>query len=165
MPGPAGPSAPSGRVGMAAGSSHRSKASRARMTSLFAGVVALDVAGRIRLRVAEPLGLGERGVVVERRRLVGHRGQDEVGRAVDDAPDALDPVGGEVARRAGRGSGCRHRPPPRTAASHRSAGRSPRAPVRGARRRACSRSRRSCPSTARRRSACAPARRRPSARR
>ena len=64
---------------------------------LVRGVMALDIARRIGLRVAEPLRLRERRVVVEWRGLVGHGGQDEVGRAVDDASDALDPVAREVA--------------------------------------------------------------------
>ena len=56
----------------------------------------LDVARRIGLRVAEPLRLGQRGREVERRGLVGHGGQDEVGRAVDDPAHALDTVRREI---------------------------------------------------------------------
>ena len=58
--------------------------------SLGRGVVALNVGGRIPLRVAERLCLGEG--VVERRALFRHAGEDVVGRPVHDpghAPDAI----------------------------------------------------------------------------
>ena len=63
---------------------------------LVHGIEAFDVTGRIGLGITEPLSLGERGRVVERRSVVGHRTQDEVRRPVDDAPDAGDPVCREV---------------------------------------------------------------------
>ena len=53
---------------------------------LGAGVVALDVGGRVTLGVAESLRLGERRSVVGA--LLGHLGEDEVGRAVEDADHA-----------------------------------------------------------------------------
>ena len=84
-------------------------------------VVALDVAGRVGLGVAQLLGVLEDLVV--RPAILGHRGQDVVRRAVDDAADARDLVGGEVARRAVPRTGM----PPATAASNRRA-----APVRRA---------------------------------
>ena len=123
MPGPA---AAVGAVGpgrrSAAGSSHAPNASRARITSLLTRVVALDVAGRVGLGVARRLGLGEdRGVVGGRSSVIAR--QDVVGRAVDDAADALD-----RGSRRGRGaSGPRTGIPPPTAASNRSG-----APVRRA---------------------------------
>ena len=66
MPGPAGPSTPSGRVGMAAGSSQRVEREPGEDDELVRGVEALDVARRVGLGVAQPLRLGERGRVVER---------------------------------------------------------------------------------------------------
>ena len=128
-------------------------------------VVALDVAGRVGLRVPEALGLGERGRVVLRRVLVGHRAQDVVRRAVHDAADAFDRGWRPGPSRAARGPGSRRRPRPRTGAWRRCVGRSPRARHRGGRGRACWPSRRACPSRARPRSACGRARRHPSARR
>ena len=62
---------------------------------LVDGIVALDVAARVGLRVAQLLGVGEDLVV--RPAVLGHRGEDVVGRAVDDAADPPDLVGGEVA--------------------------------------------------------------------
>ncbi len=79
-------------------------------------VVPLHVTRRIGLRVAQPLRLGQRGLELERVGRIGHRGQDEVGRAVHDAADALDAVRREVGRRAAQGRGSRHRPLPRSAA-------------------------------------------------
>ena len=57
------------------------------------GVAAGDVVGRVGLGVAELLRLAERVGVGEPA--VGHLGEDVVGRAVDDAVDALDARGGE----------------------------------------------------------------------
>jgi hypothetical protein len=72
---------------------------------LVDGVVALDVAARVRLGVAEGLRLGEH--VVVRAPELAHGGEDEVRRAVDDAADAEDGVRGEV-----RGERRQHRDPP-----------------------------------------------------
>ncbi len=60
---------------------------------LGCGVEALDVGGRVALREAERLRLGER--VAERGALLGHTGEDVVGRAVDDPHDPVDPVARE----------------------------------------------------------------------
>ena len=60
---------------------------------LGAGVVALDVGGGVALGVPEALRLGE-GVGVARA-VLGHPGEDEVGRAVDDAHDPADGLAGE----------------------------------------------------------------------
>ncbi len=57
------------------------------------GVVALDVGGRIPLRVAELLCLGEG--VVERRALFRHAGEDVVGRPVHDPGHAPDAIAGQ----------------------------------------------------------------------
>ena len=66
---------------------------------LGAGVVALDVGGGIALGVPELLGLGQRLGV--RRARLGHAGEDEVGRAVDDAHDPADVLAGQrLAQRA-----------------------------------------------------------------
>jgi hypothetical protein len=62
------------------------------------GIDAFDVERRIGLGIAARLCFGEHGR--ERRTLRAHLGQDEVGRAVDDAGDPLDPVGGEPSRNA-----------------------------------------------------------------
>ncbi len=56
-------------------------------------VLAVDVLGRVGLGVPEPLGLGER--VVVRGAGLGHAGEDEVRRAVDDPVQAVDVGGGE----------------------------------------------------------------------
>ena len=80
--GPVGPGRDRGRVQPA------TEGEAGQDDELVDRVEALDVAGRVRLRVAQALRLGERRRVVERGRLVGHRAQDEVGRAVDDAADA-----------------------------------------------------------------------------
>ena len=56
-------------------------------------VLAVDVLGRVGLRVPEPLGLGERVVVGGAG--VGHAREDEVRRAVDDPVEAVDVGGGE----------------------------------------------------------------------
>ena len=56
-------------------------------------VVAVDVLGRVRLGVAEPLCLGERRG--ERHPGPRHLGEDEVGRAVDDPVDAVDARAGQ----------------------------------------------------------------------
>ena len=55
---------------------------------LRAGVEPLDVGGGVALGVPEPLRLGERGAVVGT--VLGHLGEDVVGRAVDDAHHAAD---------------------------------------------------------------------------
>ena len=55
---------------------------------LGAGVEALDVGRRVALGKAEALGLAE-GIPVGRA-LLGHLGEDVVGRAVDDADDSPD---------------------------------------------------------------------------
>ena len=70
---------------------------------LVDGVVALDVAGRVGLGVARGLRRGQD--VVVGAALVGHRREDVVRRAVDDAPDAVDPVRRRARRRAARGPG------------------------------------------------------------
>ncbi len=98
MPGPAGPSAPSGRVGMSRRVEPLVEREPGEDDQLVDRVVTLDVARRVGLRITEPLGLGERRLEVERVVDRRHRAQDEVGRAVDDAAHALDPVGGEVGR-------------------------------------------------------------------
>ena len=61
---------------------------------LVRGVDAFDVERRVGLGVAARLRLGEH--VVERRARRAHLGQDEVGRAVDDAGDPFDAVRGEA---------------------------------------------------------------------
>ena len=61
---------------------------------LVRGIDALDVERRVGLGVAARLRLLQHGV--ERRAGCAHLGQDEVRRAVDDAGDPLDPVGGEA---------------------------------------------------------------------
>ena len=60
---------------------------------LVGGVDPLDVERRVRLRVSGRLGLAEG--VGEVAPLVRHLGQDEVGRAVDDAVERQDPVRGQ----------------------------------------------------------------------
>ena len=55
---------------------------------LGTGVEPLDVGGRIALGVAQPLRLAERDAVVGT--LLGHLGEDVVGRSVDDAHHAAD---------------------------------------------------------------------------
>ena len=71
---------------------------RAHDRRLVGGVDAGDVEGRVGLGVAEPLRLGERGREVDP--LLAHLREDEVGRAVDDPGDPLDPVGGRGPRAA-----------------------------------------------------------------
>ena len=61
---------------------------------LVRGVDALDVEGRVGLGVAARLRLGEH--LRERRAPGAHLGKNEVRRAVDDAGDPLDAVGGEA---------------------------------------------------------------------
>ena len=83
-------------AGSAAGSSHRPKASRARIAGFFAES-SLDVARPDPPRRTQPLRLGHR----PRSRagpFVGHEAQEEVRRAVDDAADACDPVGRQFHR-------------------------------------------------------------------
>ena len=58
------------------------------------GVEAVDVEGRVRLGVAELLGVGE--YLVERLALVLHAREDVVARAVEDAVDLEDLVAGEA---------------------------------------------------------------------
>jgi hypothetical protein len=60
---------------------------------LVRGVDALDVEGRVGLGVSQPLSLLEHDAEVEA--LVAHLAEDEVGRAVDDAGDPLDTIGGQ----------------------------------------------------------------------
>ena len=60
---------------------------------LGGGVEALDVGRRVPLGVAEALRLGQGVLVAGPRR--GHPGQDVVGRAVDDAHHAVDPLAGQ----------------------------------------------------------------------
>ena len=60
---------------------------------LVRGVEAVDVEGRVRLGVAELLGVGED--LVERLALVLHAREDVVARAVEDAVDLEDLVAGE----------------------------------------------------------------------
>ncbi len=55
---------------------------------------AFDVEGRIGFGITEALRFLE--YVVEGQPLVAHFGQDEVGRAVDDAGDPFDAVGGQA---------------------------------------------------------------------
>ena len=75
---------------------------------LVDGVEPLDVGGRVGLRVAARLGLGEDVAVVAP--LAGHRRQDEVRGPVDDPADARDPVRGQVQRQgAEHGDAARHR--------------------------------------------------------
>ena len=63
---------------------------------LVDGVVAFDVAARVRLRVAAALRLAED--VGVGGAVLAHGGQDEVGRPVDDPADLADLVGGQVLR-------------------------------------------------------------------
>ena len=75
---------------------------------LVRGVDALDVERGIGLGIAARLRLGQHRR--ERRALGAHLGQDEVGRAVDDAGDPFDPVGGEpFAQRLDDRDAARHR--------------------------------------------------------
>ena len=60
---------------------------------LVRGVDALDVVGRIGLGVTARLRFLQHGA--ERSARCAHFGQDEVGRAVDDPGDPLDPIGGQ----------------------------------------------------------------------
>jgi hypothetical protein len=55
--------------------------------------VAVDVGGRIGFGVSETLRFGEHRF--EAHVLLGHAGEDEVGRAVDDRADPLNALGGE----------------------------------------------------------------------
>ena len=68
------------------------------------GVEALDVGGGVALGVAQGLGLGQG--VGEGVAPLGHAGEDEVGRPVDDADDPADAVAGEgLPQRAHEGDG------------------------------------------------------------
>ena len=67
MPGPAGPPRPSGRVAIDGGIEPAVEREPGEDHQLVDRVEPLDVARRVRLGVAEPLGLGERVVVVARR--------------------------------------------------------------------------------------------------
>ena len=91
------------------------------MASLWAASRPSTSRARVRLGVAPRLRLGEDVVVAPGVR--GHRAQDVVGGAVDDAPHRVDPVRGEVRAPAAPAPGCRRRPRPRTGARRR-----PRAP-------------------------------------
>ncbi|EWS65311.1 hypothetical protein Y695_01444 [Hydrogenophaga sp. T4] len=74
---------------------HRdAESDRAHERDLVRRIHPLDVEGRVGLGVAQALRLLEHDVEVQP--LVAHLGQDEVGRAVDDAGDPLDAVGGEA---------------------------------------------------------------------
>ena len=77
-------------------------------------IVALDVAARIGLGVAQLLRVLEDLVV--RPAVLGHRGQDVVRRAVDDAAHPADLVRGEVRGDACRAPGSHRRRRPRTGA-------------------------------------------------
>ena len=95
--GPAGPSAPSGRVATVAGSSHALEGEPGQDHQLVDGVERprrrpMDRPRRSPAACASASAAAKSiGCVC-----VGHRGQDEVGRAVDDAADALDAVRREV---------------------------------------------------------------------
>ena len=76
------------------------KAMRGDDRRLGPGVVALDVGGGVALGVAQALGLGQ-GLGVGGA-LLGHPGEDVVGRAVDDAHHPADALAGQrLAQRAG----------------------------------------------------------------
>ena len=57
-------------------------------------VIPLDISGRIRLRIAQRGRLSQRLLIVHP--LIGHLGQDEVCRPVDDSHDLADLVGGQA---------------------------------------------------------------------
>ena len=61
---------------------------------LLGGVDALDVEGRVRFGVAQPLGVGKRRR--EDLPFLLHRGENVVGSSVDDARDGIDTVRGEA---------------------------------------------------------------------
>ena len=71
-----------------AGDDPRPERDRGDDRRLGAGVEALDIGGWVALREPEALRLGERLAVG--RAVLGHAGEDEVGRAVDDADHAAD---------------------------------------------------------------------------
>ena len=64
-----------------------------RMVALWADY-ALNVKGRVCLRIAQALGFLQHGGEVEP--LVPHLAEDEIGRAIDDARDPLDSVRGQA---------------------------------------------------------------------
>ena len=101
-------SAPDGRRDRASSPN----ASRARMTSLLTASSPSTSPRRVGLGIAQLLGVDEDVVVGPA--LLGHRGQDVVGRAVDDAADARRPRCRRGPGRAATGPGCRHRPRPRS---------------------------------------------------
>jgi hypothetical protein len=92
---PGAPTATVGGVDRRWRVSHRPNASRPGY-ELVHRVVALDVTGRVGLGIPEGLRIGEDRRV--RAPVPGHRAQDEVGRAVDDAAHPRDVVGGQVRR-------------------------------------------------------------------
>ena len=95
MPGAPVPRTVGGRRTTESGSSHAPNPSRARMTSLLTASSPSTSPRRVRLGIAQLLGVDED--VAVRAALVGHGREDVVGRAVDDAADAHDVVRGEVA--------------------------------------------------------------------
>ena len=64
---------------------------RGQQRQLVRGVDAVDVEGGVGLGVAQGLRLGQH--VGELAAGLAHRGQDEIAGAVEDAEDALDPIG------------------------------------------------------------------------
>ncbi len=75
---------------------------------LVRGVDALYVESRVGFRVAQRLGLGERGAEVQA--FIAHLAQNEVGGAVDDARHPFDAIGREpFAQRLDDGNAHRHR--------------------------------------------------------
>ena len=149
-----------GRFPTPSGSIQAPNASRVRTTSLLTASRPSTSAGRVRLRVAARLRLGQDVRVVAP--LAGHRREDVVRGPVDDPAHARDPVRRRGRGPAARGPGCRRPRRPRSAAARPPRGR-PRSSsgpwcgehvlVRGHDRLPASRGRR--------RSASAPARRRP----
>ena len=94
IPGRPRPSSDGGRRGTLPGATHVPNASRARTTSLVHGVIAFDVTPRVGLGEPAGLGCGERLAVAAA--VTAHRAEDVVRGAIHDAPDAIDPVAGEI---------------------------------------------------------------------